>query len=120
MTKPIIVSANSAANVVVGGDFLEADGSGFVKAYDGAGTILGRAEGNPQTTTKELGCIKQGLIPVATTNDAYNFGDQVFWIAGAGGKVDDGTVGTVLVGRAIETKTTTAADNSLQVYINFA
>jgi len=116
MVKPIIVTADCAANAVVAKDFLEADGAGAVKAFDGTGVALGIAETNKDIENR-VGCIKQGLIKLPTTAAAYAFGDQVEWAAGQ--TVAAYSAG-VIVGTAAESKTTTSGDNYLLVYVNFA
>lgn len=113
MVKPIVITADAGANAVLGGDFVQPDGAGFVEASDGT-AVIGRAE-TTKDSENNVGVIKQGLIRVGTTNATYEFGDQVEWVAGQ--KVVAFGAGS-LVGTAAETKTTTTADNSLLVYMN--
>ena len=116
MAKTIIVHAPCGSNSVSAEDFLEADGSGNVKAYDGTGDVLGIAMTN-KDSSNNVGCIKHGLVRLTSVAASYKFGDKVEWATGQ--KVQAFAVGT-LVGRAVETKTTTSTDNQLQVYVDFA
>ena len=116
MSKPMIISATCGANAIAAKDFLEADGSGDVKAFDGTGVVLGIAA-SAKDSENRCGCIKQGLLKVPTTNAAYDFGDELEWVADQ--KVQAKSAG-VTVGRAAESKTTDSADNLLKCYFNFA
>jgi len=122
MVKPVTISAPAGTNVIAAGAFLETDGAGAVKAFDGTGTILGRAESgfdpaDPLAAGDEfVGCIKQGLIRVAAAAATYSFGDEVEWDTGHTVKAGN----TLLVGTAAETKTTTSGDPILKVYMNIA
>jgi len=115
MSKPIVLSADCAANAVLSRQFLEADGAGALKQFDGVGVPLGLAESDKDSENR-VGCIKQAYMKVPTTNAAYNFGDEVEFAAG---HVVQALAAGVKVGRAAESKTTTATDNELLVYFNF-
>lgn len=116
MVKKIVLTAPASTNTIAAGDFLETDGSGYVKAFDGTGTVLGNAESN-KNTNNIVGVIKQGVIRVPTVNATYVFGAQVEWVAAQ--KVQAYSAG-VIVGTVAENKTTTTADNYLSIYVNFA
>jgi hypothetical protein len=116
MVKRIVLTAPCGANAVVAGDFLETDGAGAVKAFDGTGTPLGIAASN-KDTENNVGCIKQGIVNIPSAAATYSFGDVLDWDTGQTVKA---TVGGVVVGTAAETKTTTSGLPNLAVYVNFA
>lgn len=116
MVKRVVLTAPCGSNAVAAGDFLEADGSGAVKAFDGTGTVLGVAVAD-KDSENNVGCIKQGIINATSAAATYNFGDQVEWAAAQ--TVTAYTTG-VIVGTCAETVTTTSSLPALAVYVNFA
>lgn len=116
MVKRVVITAPCGSNTVVAGDFLETDGSGAVKAFDGTGTVLGIANSD-KDTENNVGCIKQGIVNVPSAAATYSFGDQVEWAAS---QTVQAYSSGVIVGTAAETKTTTSGLPNLAVYVNFA
>jgi len=117
MSKPMVIGASAGSNAVVAKDFVETDGSGCVKAFDGTGDILGITIANKDVNNM-VGVIKQGIVFVPTVSyGTYQFGDKVEWAAGQ--TVQSLSTG-VLVGTIAKTKQATSTDNLLAVYVNFA
>ena len=113
--KTYILSATVGTGGVSAGEFVKKDGSGGVITNDAAGTGKGLANATKAAADK-VGVIVEGICQLPkTVNATYNFGDDVELDAD-GQTVKAGT--TNKVGIAIETKTTTADDNSLWVLID--
>jgi len=116
MVKRIVLTAPCGANAIAGGDFLETDGAGAVKAFDGTGTILGIAVAD-KDTENNVGCIKQGIVNVPAAAATYSFGDVLDWAAA---QTVVATIGGVVAGTAAETITTTSGLPNLAMYVNYA
>jgi len=116
MSKPMVVTAPCGANAIAAKNFVMQD-AGVIKLSDGTAAI-GVAMAN-KDIKNNVGVIKQGVIKFPSANDTYNWGDEVE-VAVDGITVQAvGTTNTV-VGKVVETKTTTTPDNLVAVYVNFA
>ena len=111
MSRTHPISVDCGANAVVDADFVEADGSGAVKAFDGTGSPIGIASQDKDAQNK-VALIRRGLESVGTVNAAYKIGDALE--ANSSQKLVALTTGTQ-VATAMESKTTTTADNKLLV-----
>lgn len=114
MSKPIILDVDCGSNSVSAKDWLEQDGSGAMKAFDGTGDAKGVAISN-KNDNEHVGMVKLALIKLDAVAAAYNVGDDLE-LDGTGQKLQALNLGTK-VAEAAETLTL-SADGELLVFIN--
>ena len=114
MSKPIILDVDCAANAVLAKQWLEQDGSGAMKAFDGTGDAKGVAVSD-KNVSNHVGMVKQALIKLIAIAATYNVGDSLE-IDATGQALQALSLGTK-VGEAAETLVL-SADGELLVYMN--
>ncbi len=113
--KSYILSATAGTGGVEAGKFVKQDGSGGVIVNDDPTTAKGIANATKSAGDK-VGVIKKGIVKVpATVVGTYNIFDDVE-LDTDGQTVKVGS--TNKIGVAVETKTTTADDNSLYILVD--
>jgi len=120
MTKPIILTINGAANAILNEEFVEQDGSGSIKAFDGTGSPVGLAV-NDKDVDDNVPVLKLGLVNLPAAADTYNPGDPVEATTQGVTALSGGTqVGTIASPAPVVVANAYSEDEQVIVYLNVA
>ena len=115
-SETLAVSLNAAANAIAEKDFIEVDGSGAIKAFDGTGVPIGIAISAKDGDNLAGVILGRKLMKITSVAAAYEIGDALE--ADSSQRVLAQSSGTT-IGIAVESKTTSTGDLDLLCVVNF-